>query len=166
VLVQKYVENIRDALSEVDPAGKETYTANATAYSARLQELDAWIAEQMSRVPPDRRLLVTSHESFGYFADRYGLKIAGAIMPGVSTAASPSAGQLAALVDHVRQTGARAVFLETGANAQLAEQLAQETGIKVVTGLYTHSVTEPGGDAPDYISMMKHNTQAIVDALK
>jgi ABC-type Zn uptake system ZnuABC Zn-binding protein ZnuA len=166
VLVEKYVENIRDALSQVDPAGKDAYAANAAAYIAQLQTLDSWIKEQVSQVPPERRLLVTNHESFGYFADRYGFKIVGAIVPSVSTGASPSAGQLAALVDHVKQSGAPAVFLETGANAQLSQQLSQETGIKVVTGLFTHSVTAPDGPAPDYIAMMKYNTQAIVDALK
>jgi ABC-type Zn uptake system ZnuABC Zn-binding protein ZnuA len=166
VLVEKYVENIRDALSQVDPAGKDAYAANAAAYIARLQELDGWIKEQVRQTPPERRLLVTNHESFGYFADRYGFRIVGAIVPSVSTGASPSAGQLAELVDHIRQTGASAVFLETGANAGLAQQLAQETGIQVVTGLYTHSITEPGGAAPDFIAMMKYNTQAIVDALK
>jgi ABC-type Zn uptake system ZnuABC Zn-binding protein ZnuA len=161
-----YVGNIRDGLTAVDPAGKEAYAANADAYIARLNELDAWIKQQVAQIPEDRRLLVTNHESFGYFADRYGFRVVGAVVPSVSTAASPSAQELAALADQIKATKAPAIFLETGANPQLAAQLAGETGAKVVTGLLTHSVTAKDGPAPDYLSMMRYNVNAIVDALK
>ncbi len=165
-LVIHYVENIRDGLSQVDPQGEDQYTLNADAYTARIMELDSWITSQVDQIPSDRRLLVTNHESLGYFADRYGFQLTGAILPSFSTAASPSAADLARLADCIRSTGAPAIFLETGANPQLAEQLAQETGIRVVTELYSHSITPPNGNAPDYLSMMKYNTQTIVNALK
>jgi ABC-type Zn uptake system ZnuABC Zn-binding protein ZnuA len=165
-LVIHYVENIRDGLAQADPAGKDIYTNNAQAYIDRLKALDAWIVEQVGQIPPERRLLVTNHESMGYFADRYGFKIVGAILPSVSTGSSPSAQELAQLVDHIRASGAPAIFLETGANPQLAEQLARETGIKVVTQIYTHSITAPDGDAPTYIDMMRYNVKTIVEALK
>jgi ABC-type Zn uptake system ZnuABC Zn-binding protein ZnuA len=162
----RYVENIRDGLIQVDPEGKDIYTRNAAAYIVQLQELDRWIVEQVAQIPAERRLLVTNHESFGYFADRYGFRIVGAIVPSVSTGAAPSAQQLAMLVDRIKATGAPAVFLETGANPQLADQLAQETGVRVVTGLYTHSISAPDGPAPTYLEMLRYNTQAIVEALK
>jgi ABC-type Zn uptake system ZnuABC Zn-binding protein ZnuA len=161
-----YVETIRDGLTAADPAGKEVYAANAAAYIAQLQELDAFIAQQVEQIPAERRQIVTNHESFGYFADRYGFTIIGTVVPSVSTGSAPSAQQLARLVDQVRATGAPAIFLETGANSQLADQVARETGIKVVTDLFTHSITPPDGLAPTYIAMMRHNTQVIVDALK
>ncbi len=161
-----YVENIRAGLSQADPAGTDVYAANATAYSAKLRDLDAWITEQVQQVPEERRLLVTNHESFGYFADRYGFRVVGTVIPSVSTSASPSAQQLAQLVDRLRATGAPAIFLETGANPQLANQLAQETGIKVVTDLYTHSVNPADSNAPTYLDMMRYNTRKIVDALR
>jgi ABC-type Zn uptake system ZnuABC Zn-binding protein ZnuA len=164
--VVKYVENIRDGLSRADPAGAATYTKNADAYIAQLKELDRWITAQVKQVPPSHRLLVTNHESFGYFADRYSFKIIGTIVPSMSTGASPSAQQLARLVDRIKATGAPAIFLETGTNPQLAKQIAQETGVKVVTELYTHSTTEASGPAPTYIEMMRYNTRTIVDALK
>jgi ABC-type Zn uptake system ZnuABC Zn-binding protein ZnuA len=164
--VIQYVENIRDGLIAADPDGKEVYTQNAAAYIAKLTELDGWIKTQVEQIPAERRLIVTNHESFGYFADRYGFKIIGTIVPSVSTSAAPSAQQLARLVDHIRETGATAIFLETGASPQLAEQVAAETGVKVVNELYTHSVTEANGKAPTYIDMMKYNVIAIVDALK
>jgi ABC-type Zn uptake system ZnuABC Zn-binding protein ZnuA len=164
--VIKYVQNIRDGLSTADPAGTATYSANAAAYITKLKELDRWIADRVKEVPEARRLLVTNHESFGYFADRYGFKIIGTVLPSVSTGASPSAQQLAALIDQIRAAGAKAIFLETGTNPQLAEQVAQETGGKVITGLYSHSLTGLAGPAATYIDMMKFNTNAIVDALK
>jgi ABC-type Zn uptake system ZnuABC Zn-binding protein ZnuA len=164
--VIKYVENIRDGLSAANPEGAATYEANAKAYIVKLKELDRWIADRVNEVPEARRLLVTNHESFGYFADHYGFKIIGTVLPSVSTGSSPSAQQLAALIDRIKVTGAKAIFLETGTNPQLAEQVAKETGCKVVTNLYTHSITDARGPAPTYIEMMKTNTTAIVDALK
>lgn len=164
--VVRYVENIRDGLSAADPAGKTTYAANAAAYIAKLNELDAWIKVQIEQIPPARRLLVTNHESLGYFADRYGLKIVGAVVPSVTTEASPSAQQLAALADQIRSSGAPAVFLETGANAQLAQQLHDETGITIVTDIAAESLTAPEGQAPNYLAMMRYNTDQIVSALK
>lgn len=161
-----YVTTIRDGLVTIDPAGEALYNANAAAYSAELNDLDAWISAEIEQIPPERRLLVTNHESLGYFADRYGLRIVGTITPGSSSSAAPSAQQLAQLVDLIRSSGAPAVFLETGASNQLAEQLHAETGITVVTTLYTHSLTAADGPAPTYIDMMRTNTRSIVDALR
>jgi len=161
-----YVENIRAGLAALDPAGQAEFAGNAAAYTAQLKELDSWIRLQVQAIPASKRLLVTNHESFGYFADRYGFTIAGTVIPSTSSEASPSARQMAALIDQIRKTGATAIFLETGANPQLASQIAQETGAKVITNLYTHSITPSGGDAPGYIEMMKHNVDLIVGALK
>ncbi len=163
--VIQYAENIRAGLSQADPAGAATYAANARAYTAQLKELDQWIAEQVKQIPPEHRLLVTNHESFGYFADRYGFRVIGTIVPSVSTGASPSAQQLAELINQIKTAKAKAIFLETGTNPQLAQQIAQETGLRVVTDLYTHSIGA-GGTAPTYIEMMRHNVKRIVEALQ
>jgi ABC-type Zn uptake system ZnuABC Zn-binding protein ZnuA len=164
--VARYVENIRDGFIAADPGGKDVYTRNAAAYIAQLNDLDGRIRQQVDIIPTARRMIITNHESFGYFADRYGFQIVGAIIPSVSTGASPSAQQLAQLVDRIRVSGVTAIFLETGSNPQLAEQIAQETGVKVVSDLYTHSITDAGGKAPTYIAMMKYNVETIVAALK
>jgi ABC-type Zn uptake system ZnuABC Zn-binding protein ZnuA len=166
LLAAKYVENIRDGLSLADPDGTPTYQANAQVYINKLSELDAWISSQVEQIPADQRLMVTNHESFGYFADRYGFNIIGTVIPSASTGSSPTARQLAELVTRIQETGTKAIFLETGANPQLAEQVAREAGIKVVIDLYTHSLTTAGGVAPTYIEMMRHNTQTIITALK
>ncbi len=165
-LVVKYVENIRDGLITADPEGKDTYTANAAAYIAQLNELDGWIKAQIEQIPAERRLMVTDHHTFGYFADRYGFTIIGAIIPAFSSDASPTAQELAGLIDQIQDTNAPAIFIESISSPQLAEQIAAETGAKVATDLYTHSITEPGGQAPTYLDMMKHNVTTIVGALK
>ena len=164
--VVRYVENIRDGLSQADPPGKDSYAKNAAAYIAQLRELDGWVKQQVGQIPAGQRQLVTNHETFGYFADRYGFVISGSILSSVSSSASPSAREIAGLIDHIRQTKARAIFLETGTNPQMADQIANETGIQVVTGLYTHSITSSGGKAPTYIEMIRVDTAMIVAALK
>lgn len=162
----RYVENIRDALISADPDGADAYTKNAADYIKQLQALDEYIQDQVAAIPLEDRVIVTNHESFGYFADRYNFQIVGTVIPGVSTGAAPSAQQLAHLIDQIKTSGATAIFIETGANPQLAEQVAQETGVKVITDLYTHSITDAIGAAPTYIDMLKHNTLTIVNALK
>lgn len=163
VNVMGYVENIVAAFTAVDPEGASTFAANAAAYTEELRELDAWIVEQVSQIPADRRLLVTDHESFGYFADRYGFTVVGTVLGAGSSGGSPSAQELATLVAAVKASGVPAVFVETGSNADLASQVAREAGVEVVTDLYTHSV---GEGALTYIEMMRHNVTRLVQALR
>ena len=164
-LVITYVENIRDGLSEADPEGAEIYAANAAAYIVQLQDLDAFIKEQVETIPVERRLLITNHEAMGYFAARYGFKVVDTILPSFSSEASASAQEIAAAVDAVKNSGAPAIFLGEVENADLANQIAAETGVKVVDGLYLESLTD-GGPASTYIEMMKNNVIQIVDGLK
>lgn len=110
------------------PTAPKCTAQNAERYIAQLNELDRFIAEEVAKIPAADRKLVTNHESFGYFADRYGFRIIGTIVPGVSTGASPSAQQLARLTERVREAGVKVIFLETGANPQLAEQLRARPG--------------------------------------
>ncbi|MBC7294322.1 MAG: zinc ABC transporter substrate-binding protein, partial [Thermoleophilia bacterium] len=156
-----YCENIRAALTRIDSAGADVYQTNAQAYEGRLRALDSWISKQVSMIPPNRRLLVTNHESLGYFADRYGFRVVGTVFPTLGTEGAPSARQLAELVAAIRSTGAPAVFLETGNSPDLARQVARETGARVVEDLYTHSL---GSEAPTYIDMMRWNVTKIVEA--
>jgi ABC-type Zn uptake system ZnuABC Zn-binding protein ZnuA len=164
--VVRYAENIRDALTAIDPAGADAYRANAAAYAVKLRELDRWIASEVARIPPGRRLLVTNHDDLGYFADRYGFRIVGTIIPSVSTESAPSARQLVDLVARLRSTGAPALFVEQGADARVARQIADEAGVALVTGLRTHTLTGPDGPAPDYLAMMREDVRAIVGALE
>jgi ABC-type Zn uptake system ZnuABC Zn-binding protein ZnuA len=162
----QYVNNIRDALIKLDPQNKADYAANASQYTQKLQDLDAWVRQQVAVIPAPERLLLTNHESLGYYADRYGFTVIGTILESASTGAAPSAEHLAKLVDLIRASRAKAIFLETGANPELAQTLAAETGIRVVTDLQTHSITPPGGVAPTYLKMIEWNTLTIVKALQ
>lgn len=164
-LVITYVENIRDGLIKADPDGAETYKANADAYIAQLQELDAFIKEQVDSVPAERRLLVTNHEAMGYFAERYGFEVVDTVIPSLSTEASASAQEVAAAIEAIKATGAPAIFLGEVENADLANQIASETGVKVVDSLHLETLTD-GAPAATYIDMMKHNVTEIVKALK
>ena len=157
-----YVDNIRAGFTKLDPDGADTYATNAAAYQQRLKELDGWIAERVATIPVSRRLLVTNHESFGRFAARYGFTVVGTILPSAETEAAPSAEGLVNLVKAIKASGAPAIFLETGNSPDLAEQLAREAGIKVITDLYTHSL---GPGAMTYIDMMRWNVNHIVEAL-
>jgi ABC-type Zn uptake system ZnuABC Zn-binding protein ZnuA len=161
-----YVENIRDAFIAADPEGKAEYTANAEAYVTKLGGLDAWIEAEVATLPEADRLLVMNHVSHGYFADRYGFRIAGAVIPSVATGESPTAKQLAELTETIRAEGVRAIFVELEENPQLADQIAAETGIVVVDGLRDHSLSEPDGEAGTYIDMMKYDTRLIVEVLR
>lgn len=165
-LVKVYVQNIREALIESDPQGKDLYNKNAEEYTARLIELDRWITETVKKIPEGKRLLVTNHESFGYYADRYGFKIIGTIIPGSSSASSPSAKDVSELIEEIKAAGAKAIFLETGSDPKIANQIAGETNIKIVMELYTHSLTDSDGPAPTYIDMIEFNTNKIVESLK
>jgi len=160
-----YVENIREALTHFDPDGAAIYKSNADAYVAQLKDLDVWINEQVSQIPPEKRLLVTNHEALGYFADRYGFTVIGAVVPSVSSDASPSAQQMAELIDQIKSSGTPALFLDEVENPALAQQIADETGVKVVEDLHLESLTN-GPPAATYIEMMKHNVTRIVEALK
>ena len=161
-----YVETIRDAFAKADPAGADEYAANAAAYIEKLRDLDAWIEEQVAELPPEDRLLVMNHVSHGYYADRYGFRIVGAVIPSVATGATPTAKQLAALTAAIRRNHVRAVFVEPAENPRLADQIAAETGVAVVADLRDHALSEPGGEAATYLAMMKYDTERIVAVLE
>jgi ABC-type Zn uptake system ZnuABC Zn-binding protein ZnuA len=164
--VKAYVATIRDAFSRADPDGAATYEANAAAYTEELDALDAWIGEQVAAIPDGERNLVMNHASHGYFADRYGFRVVGTVLPGTGTSESPTAQQLGDLTRAIRASGARAIFVETDENPGLAQQIAAETGVAVVTDLLDHSLTPESGVAPTYIDMMRFDTSRIVEALR
>jgi len=164
--VVHYVENIRDGLSEADPAGREFYAANADAYITGLQELDQWIRDEVAQIPAGKRLLVTNHDALGYFSEAYGFEVVGAVIHGVTNEASPSAQQMAALIETIRSSGAPAIFLDFSENQDLARQIAAESGAEVVTDIYVETLSAADGPAPTYIEMIKHDVSTIVEALR
>ncbi|MCC7129047.1 MAG: hypothetical protein B6D39_02725 [Anaerolineae bacterium UTCFX2] len=163
--VKVWVENIQSALAAADPDNSDTYRSNADSYLAELTALDEWARAETSRVPPERRKLVTDHASLAYFARRYGFEQAGLIVASLSADASPSAQDLAQLEDTLRNLHIPAVFVSTTVNPALAQQIAKDTGTQVVA-LYTGSLGKPGSGADTYLNFMRYNVRAIVDALE
>jgi len=157
----RYAERIRDALVTADPARADAFRVGGDAYVARLQELDGWVREEVATIPPENRKLVSFHEAFPYFAQAYGLEVVGSVVgvPGQD----PSAGEIAALVDAIRASGARAVFTEAGFNPALAQSIATEAGVSVESGLYNDSLGDPPIDT--YEGLIRHDVERIVAAL-
>ncbi len=164
--VVHYVENIRDGLSQADPGGSALYALNADKYIAQLQDLDQWIKSEVAQVSPDKRLLVTNHDALGYFAADYGFKVIGAVIPSVTTDASPSPKQMADLIAIIKSSGAPTIFLDISENPKLADQIAAESGARVVTDLYVETLSKTDGPAPTYLQMIRHDVTSIVEALK
>jgi len=163
--VMAWADRIADTLAALDPVNAETYEANARTYRGELEGLDAWIVEQVAQVAPQDRKLVTDHKSFSYFARRYGFDQIGAVFPGYSTLAEPSARELADLEEAIQEHGVKAVFVGFAASPDLAARVADDTGTRLVY-LYTGSLSDRDGPASDYISFMKYNVNAIVAALQ
>jgi manganese/iron transport system substrate-binding protein len=163
--VKDWVQNIEKALSAQDPGNAQTYAANAQRYTQQLDELDRWIQTQVGQIPPDQRKLVTDHEAFTYFAARYGFQQVGAIVPGYSTLAQPSAQELAALEDAIQKLGVKAIFVGETVNPNLAQRVAQDTGVKLVY-LYTGALSDSSGPASTYLDFMRYDVNQIINALK
>ena len=164
--VQQAVNAIAAELSRADPAGQAFYQENAAAYNRELDALHAWIQEQVATLPEERRLLVTSHDSFRYFAVRYGFQVVGAVIPSTTTEVEPTAQELSQLIETIEHAGAPAVFGENTQSNRLAQRIAEETGAKLIGTLYTGSLGQLGGEAGTYPDLMRYNTTTIVEALR
>jgi ABC-type Zn uptake system ZnuABC Zn-binding protein ZnuA len=160
------VTKIRDALIAADPTNAATYTANATTYTAELTTLDAYIREQVATIPAANRILVTSHDTFGYFAAEYGFEVLN-VLGSISTeAADPSAGDIAELIAAIQASGVPAVFTENITNPALVEQVALEAGVLVAPTLYTDALGAGGTAGDTYLKMLRYNIDTMVQALQ
>jgi zinc/manganese transport system substrate-binding protein/manganese/iron transport system substrate-binding protein len=160
---QYYLPAITSKLSQVDPAGKATYEANAASYGEQLDSLDAELRTTFAQIPAENRKLVTFHDAFPYFARHYGFELVGVILE--NPGQDPSAADLAALVEKVKAAHVKAVFSEAQFSPKLAQTLAQEAGItQVVTTLYNDALGPAPADT--YLGLMRWNADQIVAALK
>jgi zinc/manganese transport system substrate-binding protein len=158
-----YIANIRDALIAADPAGKETYHANAARYLENLDILDSELKSAVARIPADRRRIITSHDAFAYFEDAYGVDF---VAPqGVSTESEASAKDVARIIQQIKREKIKAVFVENIADPRLLERIAKETGVRIGERLYSDALSQPDGPAGTYIDMMRHNIKALSMAL-
>lgn len=162
------VGRVRDALSKVDPAGANSYRANAEAYSKRLEQLDAFIRQQIARVPVQQRVMITAHDAFEYFGRRYGLEVRG--LQGVSTVAEAGTRDVQQLADFIVQRRIRAIFVESSVprraiDAVVAAVRAKGWNIVVGGELFSDAAGNPGTPEGTYVGMMEHNIRTIVNGL-
>lgn len=161
--VQLWADNIAAAFASRDPVNADAYHARALAFRAELDALDAELRAAINTIPSDRRVLVTDHEEFGYLADRYEIRVVGAILPNLSTLAEPSARELASLQRAMHESGARIIVVGHSANPALATRLARDVGARVIR-LQTHTLGPAGSPTERYISFMRHNVERLVEA--
>jgi zinc/manganese transport system substrate-binding protein len=161
---QIYAANIAQGLSEAAPARAAEFKANADKLIAEMAALDAELKGAFAAIPEQRRRILTSHDAFHYFGRAYG--IAFVSVQGVSTEAEASAADLVQIVRQARAGQLSAIFLENMSDPRLAETVAQEAGIKVGGELYADALSDPGGPAPDYLSMMRFNAEQLLGAMQ
>jgi zinc/manganese transport system substrate-binding protein len=158
-----YVGNIRDALVKADPAGKDTYEANAKAYLAKLDALEADVKKAIESIPRERRKIITTHDAFGYFGATYGMEF---IAPqGVSTESESSARDIAKIITQIKKQKVPAVFLENVTDDRLLKRIASESGAKIGGKVYSDALSDAGGPAATYIDMMRNNIRQFTAAL-
>ena len=163
--VQLVVPVIRDALIKVDPDGRATYERNAARYRAKLERLDEQTAACIAKLPASERALVTSHDALGYYTDRYGLEVIGAVIPSLSTRAQPSAKDIDELVDEIREHNVKAIFPESSLNPKLEGAIARESGATTGEALWADTLGPKGSSGATYIGSIAANTAAIVKGL-
>ncbi|MBT3149388.1 zinc ABC transporter substrate-binding protein [Streptomyces sp. CHD11] len=155
-----------EVIEKVDGVDEKTLRGNAARYDRQLARLTAWMEKSFDRIPEDRRSLVTNHHVFGYFADRFGFRVIGAVVPSGTTLASPSSSDLRSLTRAMREAGVRTVFADSSRPTRLADVLRDELGGRVeVVELYSESLTARGQGADTYLRMMRANATAVTQGL-
>jgi ABC-type Zn uptake system ZnuABC Zn-binding protein ZnuA len=163
---QVMAANIERGLAAADPGGAEVFAANLAAYTRQLQALDAEVERQIASLA--NKKVVTNHDAFGYYLDRYGLELVGSVIPSFDSSAELSGRDLRDLVARIRATGVKAIFTETSLPPKAAETVGRETGVRVVVGddaLYGDALGPPGSDGDTYLKMIRHNTATFVSNL-
>lgn len=160
------VDAVEEEIAAIPGVDAGAVEANADAYRAELDALDREMVDAFAVIPEDRRALVTNHHVFGYLADRFGFRVVGAVIPGGTTLAAPSAADLRDLASAIEAADVPTIFAESSQPDRLVQVLASEAGVEVdVAELFTESLTEPGEGADTYLTMMRTNTERIADGL-
>jgi zinc/manganese transport system substrate-binding protein len=160
------VARIAEAAAAVEGIDSDAVAAQADAYADEVSTADAVIGDDLLAIPARARQLVTNHEVFGYFADRYGFEVIGTVIPSGTTLAEPSSADLSVLVDTIDETGVPAVFADTSSSSDLADVLADETGEDIaVVELFSESLGEPGSGGETYLQLIRTNADRILGAL-
>lgn len=163
-----YVKNIERGVSKIDPEGAAEYRARAGLYVSQLRTLHSWVLREVNAIPPDARVLVTSHDAFNYFAKAYHFQ--SSAPAGWSTGDEVGGGATSQrrrdTVESIRSFGVKTIFVETSVNPKIVQEIANEAGVQVGRPLYSDSMGAPGTAGETYIGMMRENALSIVAGLK
>ncbi|KAB7739481.1 metal ABC transporter substrate-binding protein [Parvibaculum sedimenti] len=158
-----YVHNVAAMLKAASPENAATFEANAATLSKEIADLDRWTHDEISSVPQQKRMVITTHDAFGYFGAAYGVTFRAP--EGLSTEAEPSAGALAGLIDQIKREKIKALFIENMTDPRLIQMIARETGAVMGGELYSDALSKPGGPAPTYPAMFRNNVPKLVSAM-
>ncbi len=156
------VREIERSLAAADPSRRAEFARNAGTYLMRLKALDTGIAKCIDSVPAAQRRLVTDHDAFGYFADRYGIEVVGAVIPSQTTQAQASAKDLSELAETIEAEKVKAVFPESSLSSKVAEAIARQTGASADYTLYGDTLGPGDSDGATYLEMEEANADAVV----
>src|SRR5215218_10431418 len=159
------VAAIRDALIAADPDGRAGYERRAAAYTAELRRLDSEVARCIEEIPADKRKLVTTHDALGYFADRYGIEVIGAVIPSLSTQAQPSAKDVGELVEQIKSEGVEAIFPEASLSKKLEDAISREAGAEVGGQLWADTLGPEGSSGATYVEATRVNARALAEGM-
>jgi zinc/manganese transport system substrate-binding protein len=155
-----WITNIEKALAKADPEDSAAFRANAEHYAKEVADLDAYAKKAISAVPKDRRKVLTSHDALGYFGREYGVKFLSPV--GISTEAEASAGDVAKLIDQIKQEHVKVYFFENSNDPRLVRQIADATGAQQGGELFVEALSPKDGPASSYLAMFKHNVDLLV----
>lgn len=158
-----YAQNISKALQEIDPENKEKYQQYLSDYIDQLKELDRYIEQEITSIPEQQRVLITSHDAFAYYGKRYGIKLS-AIM-GISTDAEAQTSDIIRVTETIKKSGVPAIFIESTINPKLLQQIAKDNNVKIGGELFADSIGDEDSEGHGYIEMLRYNTDVIVGAL-
>lgn len=158
-----YIRNIRDGLIAIDPQNANFYEQQHARYNQQLQELHQYIKMRMASIPPQHRILITSHDAFSYFGKKYGIQVSA--MMGVSTEADAQTSDMERVVVALEKNKVPAIFIESTINPKMLQQIAKDHHVTIGGSLYADSVGEPGTDGDSYVGMLRHNADVIATAL-
>ncbi len=162
----KYVDNITEAVCELDAQHADEYRARAQLYKFQLSALDSWIKRQLVQLPKERRVLVSHHDAFGYFCNRYNFR--GVSPSGWTTEelVDPTVEKKQNVIKEIRDAGVKAIFVETTINPEFVRGIANDAGVTIGGSLYSDAMGPPGSAGETYIGMMRENVITILSALK
>ncbi len=164
LLALRYAELVRDELARLDPANADYYRQNFEAFKARIEDLDRRIRAAIQTIPPGQRKLLTYHDSWAYFAKRYGMTVIGAVQP--SDFSEPSAREVAGLIEQIRAEGVPAIFGSEVFPSKVMEQIARESGARFIDQLRDDDLPgAPGDPRHSYLGLMLTNMEIMVPAL-